>query len=122
MVPKKVREILGPDTKVGSRDTLRIVLGIIEDVEHLVGEVLGDGARHSDEALHEKVDRLLSEQIEGVALALFGIRPRVVVVQPVPVMISTGVKRGTSTVKKKDETNMLMSTMPSDQTSAARGR
>jgi hypothetical protein len=82
VVPEKVREILGPDTKVGSRDALRVVLRVVEDIEHLVGEVLGNGARHSDKALHEKVDRLLPEHVERVAFALLGIRPRIDVVQP----------------------------------------
>jgi hypothetical protein len=119
MFPKKVREILGPDTKFGSRDALRVVLRVVEDIKHLVREVLRHGARHSDKALHEKVDRMLLEQIERGAHALHGIRPRIVVVQPVTVIDEHGCKVGKTTVKK---TNILMSTMPSDQTSAARGR
>lgn len=60
LVPKKVRKILCPDTKLGSRDALRVVLGVIEDVEHPVGEVLCDGTGHADETLHEEGDRLLT--------------------------------------------------------------
>ena len=58
------RQVFGPNTKLACRDAWRVIIEVIENAEHLVGEVFGDGCCHSGETVHEKEGRLLPIKVK----------------------------------------------------------
>lgn len=108
-------QVFGPRAKLAGRDALRVVCRVVEDAEHLVREEFSDGTGHAGEALHKEVDWRFAVEVERRAAPLRGVRPRVIVVQPA-VDVNIAIPHAADI-----DTHMLISTMPSDQTSAARG-
>lgn len=116
-ISEETRQILDPVPELPRLYPLRIILRILEDAEDLVGEVLCDGASHACEALHEEIDGSYTVQIEGITSPMGGILPWVIMIEPG----NNNKMSKYSQMTRNGQTHMLISTIPSDQTSAARG-
>ena len=102
MCTEKIGKIPRPGTEFGSGNSRRIVVGVFEDAEDLVGEEVSDGSSHAHEALHEKVDGILAVGIERRTCALGGVSPGIIMVQPGKEKSTKGVP--TEMKKKKRRT------------------
>jgi hypothetical protein len=81
MVAQKIREILGPVSKLAGGQASRIVSRIVQNAKDLVGQELGHRASHS-EPPREKVDWMLAKGGKRITLIIIRIRPGIKVVQP----------------------------------------
>jgi hypothetical protein len=61
---EKGGQIAGPCTKITGSSTLRVVLGVVEDAEDIVNEVLGDGASHAVESIHKECDGISAVEVK----------------------------------------------------------
>ena len=110
------RKVFSPSAEVLGGHTRTVIRGISENAEDTVGEKTCDRHCHSGEPLHEKVDRVPAIKFKGGTCPFSGISPRVAVIDPESKGVQRKVTRGV-----RGETHMLMKTIPSDHTSAARG-
>jgi len=76
-------KILSPSSKILRFDAWKIVLWVIKDAEHSVGEEFGNGRSHARETLKKECYGLLPEELERIATALGSVRPRIIVIQHV---------------------------------------
>ena len=82
LATQKRGQVVRPDAKRTRADSLAVVARTVEETEDLRRQELGNGGGHASEPGHEEMSRRLAERLEGIASALSGISPRVVVVQP----------------------------------------
>jgi hypothetical protein len=120
---KEIGEVPDPEPELPRAHARRVRQVVREGAEHFCREELGDGLGHAGEAGREEGDGALLEEAERRADAVRGICPRVVVVQPEKqrqhAVINAQIRKNRAYTQQ--DTHMLISTIPSDQTSAARG-
>lgn len=110
------RKVLSPNTELLSGHARTVVRGVPENTENTSGKEASDRHRHTGKPLHEKVDRILTIEFKRRTSTLGCISPWIIVIQPIPKRLNAG-----SCEERGVETHMLISTIPSDHTSAARG-
>jgi hypothetical protein len=66
-----------------------VISGVIKNTKDVVGEDVCDRFGHASKTGQEKVDRIPAEKIKRRAGSLGCVSPRIVMVQPIPVLANT---------------------------------
>jgi len=109
-------KVFGPNAELLGGHTRTVIGGISKNTEDTGGEETCDRHCHPGEPLHEKVDRVQTIKFKRRTSSFSCISPWVIVIQPIPKAVQRR-----SCEKKEVETYILIRTIPSDHTSAARG-
>ena len=85
---QKSGKILYPGTKFCCSHASRVIRGVIKNTKNIISEDLCDRFCHASETGKEKVDGISTKKIERRAGALGCVSPRIVVVQPMFVLLA----------------------------------